>query len=69
MELLEQFKLVQLVQLCNSNLANATDIKDLLYQYNGDTESVASEIVGSSGEGILFVLDGYDKLPLQKQTD
>ena len=69
MELLEQFKLVQLVQLCNSNLANATDINDLLFPYNGDIESVASEIVYGSGEGILFVLDGYDELPLQKQTD
>ena len=28
-----------------------------------------SEIVDSSGEGIPFVLDGCDELPLQKQTD
>ena len=72
MELLEQFKLVQLVQLCNSSLANATDIKSLLFGHNGassDIESMVSEIADSSGEGILFVLDSYDELPLQKQTD
>ena len=72
MELLEQFKLVQLVQLCNSSLANATDIKSLLFGHIGassDIESMVSEITDSFGEGILFVLDGYDELPLQKQTD
>lgn len=72
MELLEQFKLVQLVQLCNSNLANATDIKSLLFADHVTSsyiESVASEIVANSGEGMLLVLDGFDELPLVKQTD
>jgi len=72
LELLKQFKLVQLVQLCNSNLANATDIKSLLFTdhiTSSYTEIVASEISASSGEGVLLVLDGFDELPLDKQTD
>ena len=71
-ELLKQFKLVQLVQLGNSSLANATDIKSLLfadYIASSYIESVASEIVANSGEGILLVLDGFDELPLEKQSD
>lgn len=72
MELLRRFKLVQLVQLCNSSLANATDIKSLLFAdhvTSSYVESVASEIAASSGEGMLLVLDGYDELPVEKQTD
>ena len=70
-ELLEQFKLVQLVQLCNSNSASASDIKSLLFTDHNTSnyiEVVASEIVASSGEGILLILDGYDELPLENQS-
>lgn len=71
-KLFKQFKLVQIVQLCNSSLANATNIKSLLFADNFASsfiESVASEIIATSGEGVLLVLDGYDELPLEKQTD
>lgn len=71
-ELFTQFKLVQLVQLCNPDFANATDVKSLLFTDHVTSsyiESVASEIITSSGEGMLLVLDGFDELPLEKQTD
>ena len=68
---LNQFDLVQLVNLCHSNSANATDLKSLLFidsTTSSYVDAVSTKLHESNGDGLLLVLDGYDELPVNKQT-
>ena len=64
-ELFDGFKLVILVRLRDPNVHKAKDITDLLPRdWN---EATADWIKERAGEGVLWVLDGWDELPNQYQ--
>ena len=75
-ELLKTFRLVLLVCLCNPNVQQASEIKDLLRLFCSREDMRATEIstasceyfVQNGGKGIAFLFDGFDEYPeaLQK---
>ena len=64
-ELFQEFKLVVFVQLRDPAIQSAKSLADLL---PAQLKSVAREVVSrmetKGGEGVLFVLDGWDEFPL-----
>ena len=62
-ELFQDYKLVILIRLRDLIVQNAKSVADLLQDVVGE---VANEIMASKGEGILFILDGWDELPAGK---
>ena len=62
-ELFQDYKLVILIKLRDLIVQNAKSVADLLQDFVGE---VAKEIMASKGEGILFILDGWDELPVGK---
>ena len=67
-ELFQQFTIVILVQLGDPAVQRAQTIADLLLVENA--EEIATELIGTNGRGVLWVLDGWDELPphLQQQS-
>ena len=64
-ELFEEFTVVILVQLRDPAVQSAKSIADLLPSRDDQmAEEVARAITASDGRGILWVLDGFDELPL-----
>ena len=71
-ELFQQFSLAVLVQLRDPAIQSAQTIADLLPHVNIDdrfTQEVLSEIQCRGGEGILFVMDGWDELVLNTKQE
>ena len=71
-ELFQQFSLVVLVQLRDPAIQSASAITDLLnLPCAGDklAREAMSEIQSRGGEGILFVMDGWDELVPDVQQD
>ena len=66
-ELFQQFTVVILVQLRDPAVQRAQTIADLLPVE--DAEKIASELIGTNGRGVLWVLDGWDELPPHLQQD
>ena len=63
-ELLQHFSLVILLRLRDKNVREANELTDILfYRKKSISESLAIEIEQSNGEGVLFILEGYDELP------
>ena len=70
-ELFQQFVLVVYVQLRDPVIQTAQSVADLLPRRNDQmAQDVLSEIEARDGEGVLFVMDGWDELPpeLQQQS-
>ena len=64
-ELFEEFTVVILVQLRDPAVQSAKSIADLLPSRDDQmAEEVAKAITASDGRGVLWVLDGFDELPL-----
>ena len=69
-ELFQEFTIVILVQLRDPAVQSAKSIADLLPCPDIETAwQVASAIKASNGRGILWVMDGWDELPLRLQDD
>ena len=69
-ELFQEFTIVILVQLRDPAVQSAKFIADLLPCPDIETaQQVASAIKASNGRGILWVMDGWDELPLRLQDD
>ena len=69
-ELFQEFTIVILVQLRDPAVQSAKSIADLLPCPDIETaQQVASAIKASNGRGILWVMDGWDELPLCLQDD
>ena len=67
---MRQYSLVVLLRLREKYVQQAKAVADLFYHVNSDLlQSVAKEIVGSEGKGVLFILDGFDELPGELQRD
>ena len=62
-QLLQDYKLVILIKLRDLFVQNAKSVAHLLQNIVGE---VAEEIMASDGEGIMFVLDGWDELTIEK---
>ena len=63
-KLFAEFKYVILVRLQDPAVQAASCIADLLPARNRDIrQQAAKDIIGSGGEGVLFILDGWDNLP------
>ena len=62
-QLFKDYKLVVLIRLRDFVVQNAKSVADLLQNTVGE---VAEEIIAIKGEGILFVLDGWDELTKDK---
>ena len=62
-KLFQDYKLVILIKLRDLIVQNAKSVADLLQDIVGE---VAEEVLVSKGEGILFILDGWDELPVGK---
>ena len=68
-ELFQQFSLAVLVQLRDPAIQSAQTIADLLPCADRLPQEVMSEIQCQGGEGILFVMDGWDELALNVQQE
>ena len=63
-ELFNEFTVVILVQLRDPNMQIVQSIADLLPCENrAMAEQAATEIIAVRGNGVLWILDGYDELP------
>ena len=60
-----QYKLVVLLRLRDREVQNITDIAGLF----DDEQDVAKEIKKVLGKGVLFILDGFNELPLPLQQE
>ena len=68
-ELLQHYSLVILLRLRDKNVREANVLSDILfYQKKSISESLAIEIEQSNGEGVLFILEGFDELPEDKRV-
>ena len=64
-ELFQEFAIVILVQLRDPVVQRAKSIADLLPCRNDElAQQVANVIIANDGRGILWVMDGWDELPL-----
>ncbi|MCG8623750.1 MAG: NACHT domain-containing protein, partial [Proteobacteria bacterium] len=64
-ELFQDYKLVILIRLRDLIVHNVKSVADLLQDVIREVH-VAEEIMTSEGEDILFILDGWDELPVGK---
>ena len=63
-QLFQEYKVVILVRLCDSNIKNATSIAELLPRRNEKMgQDMAEEMAAVDGRSVLFILDGWDELP------
>lgn len=67
---MKDFKLVILLRLRERKVQKIAEISDLFVSYESeDKGSLKSEITKTHGEGVLFVLDGFDELPVALQQE
>ena len=64
--LFQEYRLVILVRLREQAVHTANDIADLMLRRD-KSHQVSEELTASRGKGILFILDGWDELPLGVQ--
>ena len=63
-ELLQHYSLVILLRLRDKSVREAKSLADALYyRKRSVSESLAVEIEQCNGEGVLFLLEGFDELP------
>ena len=63
-KLLQHYSFVVLLRLRDGNVRKAKVLADMLFcQQKSVSESVAFEMYRNNGEGVLFLLEGFDELP------
>ena len=63
-EFLQHYSLVILLRLRDENVREARVLTDILFHPKKSvSESLAVEIEQNNGEGVLFILEGFDELP------
>ena len=68
-KLFTTYKMVILLQLHDPAIQNAKDMKDLLPGKDTKMKKKAVEwVLKNNGKGVLFILDGWDKLPSNLRT-
>ena len=68
--LLQQFSLVVFLRLREKRVYSATHIKDLFFDENeARKNNTVEEVIKSDGEGVLFIFDGFDELPVKLQDE
>ena len=68
-EILNQYRLVVLLKLCDERVQEAKSIYDLLYYPNHEIRAeVAKEIARINGKSVLLIFECYDELPRKLQT-
>ena len=61
---LKHYKKVLLLKLREGRVQNATSLEDLIYHEDKRFQrKVVKEVRKCEGEGILFILDGFDEMP------
>ena len=66
----EQFSLAVLLRLRERKVQQIKEIPDLFHHVDEDLQqSVAKEVMSTEGKGVLFILDGFDELPVQLRTN
>lgn len=68
-ELFQDFNYVIYVQLRNPDVQKATTIADLIPCNKEIADSIFKEIKYVEGKGVLFLLDGWDELPVRLQHE
>ena len=69
-KLLQHYSLVVLLRLRDKSVREAKALTDVLfYQQKSASESLVTEILKNNGEGILFILEGFDELPESMRTE
>ena len=64
--LLKKFQAVIYVDLCDPQAQNPVSVVAMLYKCEckpACQQAVADDIVANGGEGVLWILDGFDRLP------
>ena len=68
-ELLQHYSLVVLLRMRDNTAREARELVDLFpYPKKSMSESLVDEALEINGEGILFLLEGFDELPEDKRT-
>ena len=68
-ELFQEYSVVIMVQLRDPAIQNAQSITELLpCRDTAMAEEMGAEIMAKDGEGVLWILDGWDELPTHLQT-
>ena len=68
-ELLQQYPLVIMLPLRDSDVQNASSVEDLFpHDHKPFRQEVAKAMEEEAGKGVLFVLDGFDELPADKRA-
>ena len=61
---LKHYKMVLLLKLRERRVQNATSLEDLIYHdHERFCREVVNEVWKCEGEGVLFILDGFDEMP------
>lgn len=61
---MKKYQLVILLRLREEEVQHIRGVGDLFYSYECENKrSLVDQVIQSQGEGILFVLDGFDELP------
>ena len=69
-ELLQHFELVILLRLRDRSSREAKELVDLFpYPKKTFSESLVDEALERNGEGVLFLLEGFDELPVNLRTE
>ena len=64
--LLGQYSLVLLLRLREERVRSATDIRDFFFSLDEELrDDVVKEVKKGQGEGVLFIFDGFDELPIE----
>ena len=65
-----KYKLVILLRLREQSVQMISDLSQLFFSYEGkDKSSLQEEVFKSQGNGLLFILDGFDELPKMLQKE
>ena len=64
---MKKYSLIVLLRLREEKVQKITSISQLFY--SSDNPLLAEEVVKNQGGGILFILDGFDELPLALQKE
>ena len=69
-KLFQNFQTVIFIQLRDPAIQSAKSVEDILpVAARRQAEKVAAELIASSGKDVLFVMDGWDELPLDLHTN
>ena len=69
-QLLQDWEIVQMLQLRNKGMREAKSLSDLFYHANsGIKQEVLEHITSSDGKGVFLIFEGYDELAEDQKTE